>query len=249
MTPHQPKPVAAHWAEQVEKVRSLDQDGIRVVLWDAESADQDHETVAAGILHLPDTGYSLERLAYALRDTLQEVIGDPSISVTTCERDDDGAGDAAAWARRGVAEFYVTSPYIADPWHDERDPEDDEDQEDADYVDPEVINELESIERENRGDEDQDDERPELFPGMTWSEPKPVSPYVAGLEVEARRGGDEGQADEYEEPSEEEMAAEVSEIMRESLEAAGDIRHFPDGSRWLLLPQPVDEDDRDERQA
>ena len=153
-----PKPVATYWAEQVEKIRSLDQDGIRVVLWDAASAAQDHEHVAAGILHLPDSGFSLERLAYALRDTLQEVTGDPSISVTTCELDDDGAGDAEAWGRRGVAEFCEVSPYIADPWHDERDPEEDDDRAEYEAEDEELLNELAQLGAELVGHDDEDEE-------------------------------------------------------------------------------------------
>jgi hypothetical protein len=152
-----PRPVAVYWAEQVEKLKSLDQDGIRVVLWDAESAAQDHEHVAAGILHLPDTGYDLERLAFALRDVLQQATGDPSISVTTCERDDDGAGDAQAWGRRGVAEHYQDSPY-EDPWYGERDPEEDEYDEYPDPEDEELVNELASLGATLVGAEDEDPE-------------------------------------------------------------------------------------------
>lgn len=195
-TPRVPRTVAEYWAEQVEKLKDLDMDGIRVVLWDAESAAQDHEHVAAGLLHLPDTGYGLEQLAFALRDVLQQATGDPSVSVTVAELDDDGAGDAQAWARRGVAEHYQDNPYAdEDPWHDERDPEDDEDQDDE-YEDEEVLNELASLGATLVGSaEDDEDQEPE----------------------------------DDDEPSAEEQA----ELMRESLEAAEDVRHFPDGTRFL----------------
>lgn len=73
-----------------------------------------------------------------------------------------------------------------------------------DQEDEEVLNELESLARED----DQADEDEELGP--------------AAAEV-----------------SDEDMAAEVAEIMRESLEDAGDIRHYPNGTRFL--PHPADE--------
>lgn len=194
-TPRVPKTVAECWPETVERIRGREQEGVRVILWDAESADQHHASVAAGIMHLPDAGFGMERLAFALRDTLWDVTGDRTISVVTCELDDDGAGDAEGWGRRGVAESYQVNPFS-----DEYDPEeheyDDEDQDD----DEEVLNELDSLSRE-------DDQHDELDP--------------AGAEV-----------------NEEDMAAEVAEIMRESAEAADDIRHFPDGTR--ILPHPAD---------
>ncbi len=180
--------VARHWGGQVELIRQRDVDGARVLLWDAHS-DQDHAPVAAGAIRMPartgeDTGawwqaeseqWALRRLAFGIRDLLQEATGDRSICVTVADQHDDGAGDAAAWGRRGVAEanepvwFCAHHGEEGNSWDDDEfcsgchpdwvagglpqsDPKDDEDQDDE-GVDPEVINELESLAREDDEEE------------------------------------------------------------------------------------------------
>ncbi len=134
----------------------------QVYMWEITSGDRDHAIIGAGLFPIAP-GLKQQAVAERLRDLMVELSDDPSISVTVCPWDHDGGND---YSRVGIAEP------------------------DQDEEDPEVINELESIERED-------------------------------------------QADEYEEPSEEETAAEVGEIMRESLAAAEDIRNYPDGTRVL----------------
>jgi hypothetical protein len=106
-TERQPRPVAEYWAERVETIRGRREEGFRTLLFDATSDGGDKPVpVAAGAVELPESAdaWDLDRLAFGLRDLLQQAAADPTISVTVCDQDDDGAGDAAAWRRRGVAE-------------------------------------------------------------------------------------------------------------------------------------------------
>jgi hypothetical protein len=61
---------------------------------------------------------------------------------------------------------------------------------------------------------------------------------VTTTDIELEPAGSTEAADEQAGPSDEEMAAEVAEVMRESLESAGDLQHYPDGSRFLPQPGP-----------
>lgn len=167
--------VAQHWTKQVEAIRALPQDGPRVLLWDAHSEEAGHGPVAAGVLHAP-AELNLDWLAFMLRDLLQSALGDDSIGVVVADQRDDGAGDAAAWRQRGVAE--PNQPYRFCVHHGEEggiedvdwlcpscypdaetspaaavDDFDDEDQDDE--PDPELLNELESLRGELDPEEDE----------------------------------------------------------------------------------------------
>jgi len=194
----------------------------QVYMWEITSGERDHAIIGAGLFPIAP-GLKQQAVAERLRDLMVELSDDPSISVTVCPWDHDGGSD---YSRVGIAE-----------------PDEDEE-------DPEVINELESIGRED-DDEGPDtltgevvtaeeraaaERKPKSFSDLTWSEPKSVSLRdLHGWQHEP----------EDEEPGEEEMAAEVGEIMRESLEAAEDIRNYPDGTRFLPRwdqdpPEPAD---------
>lgn len=87
-------------------------EGARALLWEGHSGDQDHTPAASGVIVMPGRAtkpeepagwwhaasepWALRRIAFGIRDLLQQATGDRSISVTVADRDGGASGEAAA---------------------------------------------------------------------------------------------------------------------------------------------------------
>jgi hypothetical protein len=95
------KPTALEsWRGTMERVLDDDQDEIGVWIYDVTSAEQGHNPIAAGVVHLA-AGTAPDTAAAILREAFAQITGDASVGVTVVSRDDDGGTD---WSGRGVAE-------------------------------------------------------------------------------------------------------------------------------------------------